>query len=43
MTPRESIDWLRDAVAEVYPPGVLVDRTKPVPVAPAPAAAVAEG
>ena len=43
MTPRESIDWLRDAVAAVYPPGVLVDRTKTVPVAPAPAAAGSEG
>ena len=37
MTPRESIEWLGRAVAEVYPPGVLVDRTKP-PTAVAPPA-----
>ena len=43
MTPLESIDWLRDTVAKVYPPGVLVDRTKPAPVAPEPAAAGSEG
>jgi len=29
MTPRESMDWLRDKVAQVYPPGVLVDRARP--------------
>ena len=34
MTPRESIEWLREAVAEVYPPGVLDDRTKAAAVAP---------
>ena len=29
MTPVESIEHLRDAVAPVYPPGVIVDRTAP--------------
>lgn len=37
MTPRESMEWLGRAVAEVYPPGLLVDRTKP-PTAVAPPA-----
>ena len=31
MTPQESIERLGDAVAKVYPPGVLVDRTRPAP------------
>ena len=50
MTPQESIDRLGEAVAAVYPPGVLVDRTRaapPVPTGAEPAAGpsprVAEG
>jgi 2-oxoglutarate ferredoxin oxidoreductase subunit beta len=38
MTPRESMERLGEAVAAVYPPGVLVDRTKAV--APSPTTSV---
>ena len=31
MTPRESMDHLRDDVVAVYPPGVLVDRGRAAP------------
>jgi 2-oxoglutarate ferredoxin oxidoreductase subunit beta len=41
MTPRESMEWLGRAVAEVYPPGVLVDRTKPPTAVAPPASALA--
>ena len=33
MTPRQSMDWLRDHVAAVYPPGVLIDRGRSAPPA----------
>jgi 2-oxoglutarate ferredoxin oxidoreductase subunit beta len=47
MTPRQSIDWLRDHVAPVYPPGVLVDRARAAAgvasASPAPPASPASG
>jgi hypothetical protein len=28
MTPQESIGWLKTAMSDAFPPGVLVDRLK---------------